>query len=59
MVRKPGVTVDILQRIAGHSSVTTTLKFYKEAAPEDELRVLEALEARRGGAGAKAAVLGA
>ena len=59
VVRKHGVTVDILRRIAGHSSVTTTLKFYKEAAPEDELRVLEALEARRGGAGAKAAVLGA
>ena len=50
---KFGVPMDVCARMVGHSSVKTTLKYYTEAAPEDEVRVLEALEggAQVGGAG--------
>ncbi len=51
--------MDVCARMAGHSSIKTTVRYYTSASASDEVRVLEALGVAAGSPGDKAALAGA
>ncbi|MCZ6446018.1 MAG: site-specific integrase, partial [Planctomycetota bacterium] len=44
---KNGVSLDVLQRIAGHENLATTLKYYTQPTQADAAQVLSALAGKR------------